>query len=246
VRNLATEILNKEWRFTGESIVIDDQGRLIDGQHRCEACVSSNRPIISVVVRGVDPHIIRTLDSGATRSPADVLRIHGHKYASALASALRFWCLWVRGRLFSAGYKPSNAEYVELAKKYKKARECAEWSSKTPKHVTSHVGAGLRFVLLEHSDAKMEDVVWFFDRVCDGLDLPQSHPAHVLRERLLKHAYGEEKLTRYNVIRAWIYAWNAFYEGRTLKSLVIRANPAVAGAKVPRIQKKVLEASEQK
>ena len=52
VRFLASEIRKGNFRPNGCPIIIDQYGRLMDGQHRCKAIVMSGRPVRSDVIYG--------------------------------------------------------------------------------------------------------------------------------------------------------------------------------------------------
>lgn len=242
VVKLAEEIINGRWRMTGESVVIASDGALIDGQHRLQACVMSNTPIKSVVVRGVDPIVLHTLDTGVSRSAADVLSIHGYKHAASLASILRGWYNWVNGTLINSGSAASNQDILNLARRYPVATGCAEWlNNRTPKHVQARNVGVVRFITMERSDLVTTDIKDFFDRVCDGANVDARHPARVLRERLLKNAYGEDPMRFRDQMRAVVYAWNAFYEGRTLQRLIIKGTPTLLGVTPVKSSRKTIE-----
>jgi len=96
----ATEMTTGRWKVNGDTIKFDDQGRLIDGQHRLMAAIQAGLTLTSFVARGLDADdAFATLDVGARRSTADYLRYHGFASNVALlaASARRF--SWLRGSL---------------------------------------------------------------------------------------------------------------------------------------------------
>ena len=66
------DILNGRWKI-GAPIIIDSNDVMIDGQTRCTAVIKANHPIISLVLRGVDPEIFNSLDIGKKRTAKDVL-----------------------------------------------------------------------------------------------------------------------------------------------------------------------------
>lgn len=66
---------NGEWQVNGEAIVFDKNGRLVNGQHRLEACIYANIPFETLVVRGVDELSFYTFDQGSKRKAADVFKI---------------------------------------------------------------------------------------------------------------------------------------------------------------------------
>lgn len=71
IESLASEMTRGEWDFTGEPIIFDDNGQLIDGQHRLEAILLSGSTLDFVVTRGVSARAYRNIDRGQTRSVAD-------------------------------------------------------------------------------------------------------------------------------------------------------------------------------
>lgn len=77
VRSYAELMKSGRWMMNGESIIIDDNGNLIDGQHRLHAVIRSGKSVQMVVVRGVDPSSFKTIDVGKKRSPGDILHVAG-------------------------------------------------------------------------------------------------------------------------------------------------------------------------
>lgn len=88
VNNLVRVIKKGQWQFNGDAIRIANDGSLIDGQHRLAAIMESKTPCESLVIRGLSPDVMTTIDLGASRSMGDHLKIHGYKgciYALAAA-----------------------------------------------------------------------------------------------------------------------------------------------------------------
>lgn len=76
----------------GESIKIDSLGRLIDGQHRLEGVIEAKTSQIMLVIRGIHPDNLLSLDTGARRTLADAMKIHGTGAGAritSVASAIR-------------------------------------------------------------------------------------------------------------------------------------------------------------
>jgi len=83
VRKYAEEIAIGAWIINGETIVISENGRLLDGQHRVLAVIRANEPIRTLLVENV-PEQQNGYDTFATintenRSNADALYIAGFK-----------------------------------------------------------------------------------------------------------------------------------------------------------------------
>lgn len=77
VRRYATDIKNGKWEMNGEPFIVNNKGLLNNGFHRSYAIVETNTPIVSVIVRGVEPNTYKSMDGGTNRNPADVLRAFG-------------------------------------------------------------------------------------------------------------------------------------------------------------------------
>ena len=90
VQQFATDMANGHWGLTGDTLKFAPDGRLLDGQNRLAASVRANQPFKTHIVFGIDPALFGRMDIGKPRNPADILHIAGYKYASTLASALRW------------------------------------------------------------------------------------------------------------------------------------------------------------
>ena len=94
VRQLTEAMTSGRWVFNGESIKIDEDGGLLDGQHRLIAICDSGVTGQVVVVEGLPRPVQDTVDTGRRRKLSDVLAIAGYPDASALATASRMCRSW--------------------------------------------------------------------------------------------------------------------------------------------------------
>lgn len=90
VNLFAREIRNGEWRFNGEAIKFGKDGRLLDGQHRLLAVIAADKPLTTLVIRGLEDETQQTMDSGKTRTLGDVLTLRGEKKSTQLAASRAF------------------------------------------------------------------------------------------------------------------------------------------------------------
>lgn len=89
VDRLAHAMTAGQWRLTHQAIALDASGVVIDGQHRLHAIVRAGVPVQVMIAHDVPRAAFDVIDTGATRSPADVLRIGGHTNVTVLAAAAR-------------------------------------------------------------------------------------------------------------------------------------------------------------
>lgn len=89
VKSIIASIVNDKWEVTGQPIIFDTNGNILDGQHRLRACQAAQKPIDVLVVTNVNPDVFPLLDTGKTRTVADVFKaaeINNSRYASAVVS----------------------------------------------------------------------------------------------------------------------------------------------------------------
>ena len=99
VSGYARAMRSGTWGLTHQGIAIDDNGFLVDGQHRLEAIVESGVTITLLVTTGVPSNgdgtsngvsVIDMIDRGSPRSVGDQLYIrHGVKDANNVAAIVR-------------------------------------------------------------------------------------------------------------------------------------------------------------
>lgn len=78
VNKYKTDIANGNWMATHQGIAFDENGLLIDGQHRLTAIVESGVSVPMLVTRGVERPGLLVIDSGKTRTASDSLKISGY------------------------------------------------------------------------------------------------------------------------------------------------------------------------
>lgn len=89
VERLVHAIETGQWRLTHQAIALDSSGIVIDGQHRLHAIARCGVPVQVQIARDVPRSSFDVIDTGTSRSPADVLRIAGHTQVVILAAATR-------------------------------------------------------------------------------------------------------------------------------------------------------------
>lgn len=68
VRRYARHFINKTWKITSQSLGFNSYGEMIDGHHRCEACVATGLSFDTIVVMGLEPSAAGYIDCGRSRS----------------------------------------------------------------------------------------------------------------------------------------------------------------------------------
>jgi hypothetical protein len=115
------DVKSANFEMTGDTIKFSTKGKLLDGQHRLDACVKTVTPFESHVVFGLDPTIFDVLDQGRKRTAGDILAKEGIADHNVIAAAIG-WVLRIRaaqsGNLREGGMYGSSPRLVRtLAKR---------------------------------------------------------------------------------------------------------------------------------
>jgi len=88
VETYAADMKAGKWTFTGEPIVFDVDGDLVNGQHRLTAIIKSGIAIASLIVEGVEDQAVTNMDQNMPRTLRNVLEFLSYDNPSELARTL--------------------------------------------------------------------------------------------------------------------------------------------------------------
>ncbi|MDT0401133.1 hypothetical protein [Streptomyces edwardsiae] len=89
VQRLVGRMDRGEWQLTHQGIAFDEDGVLIDGQHRLAAIAKAGISVSLTVTHGVPRTAFTVMDTGRKRTGRDALALTGEANATHLAAALR-------------------------------------------------------------------------------------------------------------------------------------------------------------
>jgi hypothetical protein len=215
VDGYAQEMKADNWPVTGESIIFSVTGRLLNGQHRLLACVQSQSAFKSVVVKGVLDTCFKQMDSGNKRTLSDSLEKMGVPNSRLVASAVNFVYNYFSSLMVSENgrkYKLVTRLATELLENNKGIEQSASLIAKLSKEtgftkVTDKTAAGFHYIMSLVDREKADE---FFTSLSTGLNLSESSPIWILRNRLERRE--KTKLIASKTVEHYIIkAWNAFY-----------------------------------
>lgn len=240
----ARDIRHGSWLFTGESIKFDWNGRMIDGQHRCEAVVSTGVPIRSLVVRGLDPRVQSVLDTNARRTAADALRFAGvdadAKSIAAVARVARaFESGGLRFATDSLGGQNvlTNTEVLAWANANPDVASAVAFASRVARPIGS-TPAGIGFAVLLLMRLDPEATIEFFSSAAELRTRGNGDPRKAMldafsniRDRARRAPTQAESLSI--VFRSW----NSWRQGKRLS--IIRSTSSdghggITGVSIPK------------
>ena len=219
VRELSQAIHNDEWQLNGEAIKFDEHGNLIDGQHRMNAIIQSNRSIKTYVCRNLPSDSFKTIDTGKKRNNADTLGLLGFSNPTVLAATCRFVLNFQVNQLKSNEIV-TNIRMEQFINDNPDIMTSVDFvkTVKAEGLVPLSIAGGLHFLMNKCDEDEAE---LFFRDLAKGSMLAASDPVFLLREKML-HYRGRvgAKLTRRDISALLIKAWNYRRTGTTVKRLV--------------------------
>lgn len=208
----ARDLAAGAWALTGEPLIFDSEGQLLNGQHRLNGAVVSGHALKTLVVAGVAPKAFRYLDSGEKRRGADVLALLGEKNTKLLQATLRLLYSFDTGELGSQKRSPSNAELEDELLKHSAIRDVVGTLDRV-KGASESALTTLRYLFNRVDQGRAET---FFARLADGVGLDATSPIYVLRERLSKEY---KKLPTREVLALVIKTWNAYLTAAIIRRI---------------------------
>lgn len=219
VRRLADEIVRGGWEFNGQPIILDDDGNLLDGQHRCAAVVASKKSVRCLLVRGVARRAFATIDAGRARSASDVLAAGGHKNSARMAAALRLAWQDTLGVLGSgaATHQPGNADIAALIDDHPDIAGAGTWVNRY-QHTAN---APCAFMYWRTMRGNKPEAEAFWNAVTTGEGLSRGSPALRLRDILFHNLRERAKRPARDVLEFIIRAWVCYLANHEVQLLKI-------------------------
>ncbi len=222
IASMENDIKEGEWLLTGDTIKFSDIGILVDGQNRLQACVNAEAPITTHVVFGVDQTAFDRMDTGAGRTPQDMLSLTGVPNAAIVAHTMGWMEKFKSGR---GGRHPNGGaritphraitlyhrSYKDVQRYIKTGRELQSAAGFPPSR-----GVVVHYALSKLSDKLMADEfmsAWINQHNLDGV--PQ---AEALRKRLAQISAHTSSQIPARLFYATVFkAWNAYVRGKNVR-----------------------------
>jgi hypothetical protein len=117
VKKYATDMKAGNWALTGQGISFDNEGNMLDGQHRIAAVASSGVSLQMLVMWDLEPEnngvkTINLCDIGKNRNVSQQLKINGMSYYSEIGTGARALLVLARGNIDT---RPSIPQTIAVA-----------------------------------------------------------------------------------------------------------------------------------
>ena len=226
----ARDMANDAWRFNGEPIIVSSDGKLNDGQHRCEAIIRCDREIQAVLVIGVDRDTRTTLDQGKTRRVGDFLAMEGYSNANQIGIvASMAWQYVTLGRMaINTSERPTKSEILEFVEDHPNIIQSHATCYRKGVHVVGGIAAvsTAHWIFTQRAGKSAADEFVF--ALIEGANLKSGNPILYVRNRLVIEGRRLRAADRMELL---IKAWNSHRAKQTVRAYSISggALPKVAG-----------------
>lgn len=214
VKKLAEDMLAGRWVFNGKPLKFSKDGTLLDGQHRCNACVRSGVPFETLVIEGLDDTDFATYDQGRRQGAGVQMARVGLKYGRQHAACAT--TLWrIENGLY--GGEPSATVAKEFIDKHPTLSESIQLVD-SHRHIVQTGISGALHTLFSKVDRKQADE--FMTLLCKGINLPEGSPILELRREFIERATRKSSLGKHaEIVNDVIQVWNA-WRGHDLPKFV--------------------------
>lgn len=222
VNTYKEEMLKGEWMIGTDSIGIDTNGDLCNGQHRLLALIQSGLTGVWLpFMEGLNPRILEKADTGKKRSASDVLVMHGipSRYKSIIASAAKSAMTILQGKadtkIQSTGYH-TNSDVLKFVQANEKQIIASAKYAKEFKAKFMDVNT-IAFLHFLYCQSNRKEIETFFDEVEAGNLRGEKTAATALRKILIDDnnakEYGTARLGRKQKIIHYVMHANLFLQG---------------------------------
>jgi hypothetical protein len=231
VESLSRQMQDGYWQLVGDPIRIAEDGRLLDGQHRLHAILTSGTTQQFVMVDGLDERAQLAMDSGIRRSFADILQMAGESNCRNIAAVTRLALMRDLGYSYSdmaaGSVQFGSSELQATLDKHPELRDAAREGQSAFNAMRIPASfAGFGWWEFGHINADDRDE--FYRKIREKDFFGPTDPVSRLYTTMLENAASSRDIPRLTKFALFIKTWNHFRDGTEGKVLYWRrggANP---------------------
>lgn len=214
------------WKLNGEPIIFDDNGNLIDGQHRLMAVVIAGVPVDMLVVYGVGSDSFETIDSGKKRTAADAFSLSGITNPFVMSGIISVYLSIAKSVSTNESLAKRCVTTSGVLDEYNRSPRFWEDIKKDTYAVQAtginlitrvKLGAYMAYLIRDRNHSPQE-VIEYFSQVC-GRAACVSPSTQTVFNILAKNKMSKSKLPKPYLEYAIIKGWNSFINGKNIKHI---------------------------
>ena len=216
------------WKENGEAIIVGNDNKIKDGQHRLLAVIRANYSYRVPLITEVDSSAMDTIDTGKNRSLQDIISLNGYAYPNQKAKIAKLILasshkskssgIGKQGVMFSSDktsvsnsagldYVIENNDFLD-----KILKMAHQISSKSPNTVISVADLAFIAYMLVGYDLENEDIRGFLKELC-GAEYAGDSSASYVYKCMAKAKNTKTHLNRYWLRGLIIKSWNNYING---------------------------------
>lgn len=211
------------WKLTGQALIFDEHGTLVDGQHRLWACLLSGVSFVTWVITGIpaEEKLFAYIDAGRSRTHADALYTAGYGQPSLASSIVRLAAQVPHYSMDSSGRKQklTSITVLRLAAGLPNLPSATRLAASDWEEAADIVGKSgdmicgyLGMRIMDAYDEEAADD--FFTELGDEVgDYPENGPIIQLRKLLKTDKLKEKPMKRPALLANMIRGFNLWKQG---------------------------------
>lgn len=234
VQTYAAAMERGEWKLNGESLIFDEDNRLLDGHHRLLAVTMAGVPVAFSICRGVNREAFTTYNCGLRTNLGQILGMKGEKNCNLLQGILGLnYNLEHTGRIranngaATGSTRTVTSDFLLYQKDkadYDEAAEVACRLYSVGRVIKQSWIGGVYYFLTHFGQYNSSQVLPFFEALC-RLETSGITAADTLRNFIIRRRLSNMKIEDSYLAALLIKSWNAYIRGREVRS--IRYNPEI-------------------
>jgi hypothetical protein len=213
---LGRDMTSGKWRANGEPLILDENGKLLDGQGRCRGSVISGKSFETYIIHGIPRRYFPSVDTGQNRLGADTLALSGAPNYVVASAVCRLALSCLHGS--PTGQNARGAITNEQIRDFYKRN-----SERVDKAITDTQFPGcplpqsiLAYVYMEAVEIDPTKAQLWAAGIANGENLTAGSPMLLLRNRLIALKGEAHRLSSYEKLALAIKSWNAFVEDKSV------------------------------
>jgi hypothetical protein len=232
-------IAGGRWQFNGDTVKLDLEGGLLDGQHRLHAIIKAQITVPLVVVYGIERKAFSTIDTmRVPRSHTDVVYLSNasYKYHVYVGIAVGLLCRWDRGIITERRGEDARVENDEIESKLTSDPGIIDAVAKV-QHCKSIIGPGLLgfFYYLLQRGGRQDIGERLVNTLLEPGQLGIRDPYVQFRQALMAPLKTKRRDTLH-CIALFIKATNAAVQGKELNALFWHGANKLRPEKFPELE----------
>jgi hypothetical protein len=232
----ARQMETNEWKKTGQPILFDTEGKLLDAGHRLWAAYLSGASFPSYVIGDVpaDESLFAYIDNCKARTAADALATAGLNGLSKQLGSVISIAMQFEHNCFTASTKKplgkvAPIEVVHYAKENESLRQAVrlmagEHKAAAKTLLYKDVAGFLAFQILElHGEEVLDDFMAAIGRVGEN-EHDEGSPIAAIQKVMEEDQHSNEPMQKHQILGHAIKAFNAYVLGEKVKKITLKVN----------------------